>query len=122
MFYVVENMNFKLDPKYSFYRRRRHSSQRAVTVQRVDNAQLEKLSPFSRISTSDKPQEGAGSSSCSELAAGQEARPGVPSIPQDGEGAPVGIQSPEHREGENGAETFLPKQHQGEHPNLQRDP
>ena len=88
MFYVLENVNFKLDPKYSFYRRRRHSSQRAVTVQRVDNAQLEKLSPFSYASTSDKSQEGASSSPCSELAAGQEAKPGVPSILQDGEGSP----------------------------------
>lgn len=68
-------MNFKLDPKHSFYRRRRHSSQRAVTVQRVDNAQLEKLSPFSHTSMSDKSQEGASSSPCSKLAEGQEVSP-----------------------------------------------
>lgn len=61
MFYVVENRNFKLDPKHSFYRARRHGSQRAVAVQRVGNAQLEKLSPCSHPSTGDKSQGGAGS-------------------------------------------------------------
>lgn len=32
MFYVVENMNLKIDPKYCFYTIERYSSQRAVTV------------------------------------------------------------------------------------------
>lgn len=118
MFHVVENMNFKLDPKYSFYRTRRHSSQRAVTVRWVDNAQLEKLSPFSHTSTSDKSQEGAGSSPCSELAAGQEAGPGVPSVPRDGDGAAVGLQSPAPQgRGEMGLNLpMAPGQHQGKHP------
>lgn len=32
MFYVVENMNVKIDPKYSFCTARRHSSQRAIAL------------------------------------------------------------------------------------------
>lgn len=104
MFCVVENMNFKLDPKYSFYRTWCHSSQRAVTVQWVDNAQLEKLSPFSHTCTSDKSQQGASSA---ELAAGQEHQAWCPQCPTGWRwcsrgGSRALCQSEE----ENGAETF----------------
>lgn len=38
MFYVVENMNVKIDPKYGFCTVWCYSSQRAVTLWRVGNA------------------------------------------------------------------------------------
>lgn len=80
MFYVLENMNFKRDPKHCFYTIERYSSQRAVTVQRVDNTHLSVINLGAGAAAGRQPPFRAG--------------PGAPSIPRRQRGGKRGRRLP----------------------------